>query len=690
VSTPLKGHRTSRFALALVIAGTCLGASLASAQKTDARRSWPRPDRLFVGTNYQPVDRSPEQIRRDVALMKQSGFTVVRMGDLAWDYFEPTEGQFDFSGFDSVMAQMHAAGIRVMLDIPGQPAPVWLHHRYPGVDIVTQHGERLNPAERYMDNIADPDYRRLMLRMAEKLVSRYAKHPAVLAIGYNNEIGNGFMSYSPADRERFVSWLKRRYGTLETLNRVWATQRWSRRIGSWDEVTLPYADGPGAFERQLDLRRFWSDETISVLRELDSVRRKYTADMPAVSNLWDSAGRKGFDYLSTYRDYVSFGAMGFYPGDPVSAGFEATMMRGGLTTPLWFNEFTAGGGGYYGTRGRARMWAHFVLLLGGQSVLAWTFNSHLGGEEQALFGLIDHDDRPSWKLAEFATIAREFGTLEKLGFPRAPTPRIAIAYSFENVIASNPTGPSNTVRQYITTPYLKQAHGAFEPLFRDNIDVAVINIAHEDLSRYRLLIIPGLYLLDRATGEALRKYVAAGGAVIMTAYSAKVNETNQWYDTPLPGGLTDVFGLRTNEFYNAGALTTRLGAELISTDNGFYEVLEPATAQVLATFTNVEGTPPAITVNRFGKGRAYYVATPAQPAIMRALYRQLYADLGIATGPVTPVGVSARAVGSRVLYVNTTATDQKVALGRPGKGLLTGTRWNEVLELKSFGVEILE
>ena len=46
---------------------------------------------------------------------------------------------------------------------------------------------------------------------------------------------------------------------------------------------------------------------------------------------------------------------------------------------------------------------------------------------------------------------------------------------------------------------------------------------------------------------------------------------------------------------------------------GFYEVLEPATAQVIATFTNVEGTPPAITVNRFGKGRAIYVATPAQP-----------------------------------------------------------------------------
>ena len=33
---------------------------------------------------------------------------------------------------------------------------------------------------------------------------------------------------------------------------------------------------------------------------------------------------------------------------------------------------------------------------------------------------------------------------------------------------------------------------------------------------------------------------------------------NQWYDTPLPGELTDVFGLRTNEFYNAGKLVARM------------------------------------------------------------------------------------------------------------------------------------
>lgn len=682
--------KLAKLTVACVVAGTFFCHGLAWAQSAEGRSDWPGAGQLFVGTNYQSVDRSDEQIKRDIARMKQSGFKVVRVGDLSWDHFEPAEGKFDFKTFDWMMDQMQAAGLKVILDIPGQPAPIWLHHKYPGVDIVTQNGVQLDPAERYMDNISDPDYKRLLARLADTLTKRYAKHPALFAIGYNNEIGNGFISYSEADRLRFIGWLKKKYGSIEALNKAWATQRWSRHLNTWDEVRLPYAEGPGPFERQLDLRRYWSDVTIGTLRDLEAIREKNTPDKPAISNLWDSAGRKGFDYLSTYRDYVSYGAMGFYPGEPLGAAFEATMMKGGLSTPIWFNEFTAGGGGYYGTKGRARMWAHFGLLIGAQAALAWTYHSHHGGEEQALFGLVDHDDRPSWKLGEFATIAQEFSKLEKLGFPRMTQPKVAIAYSFDNIIASEPKGPSNTVKQYINTPYLKQAHNAYEPLFKDNIDVAVINIGHEDLSRYSLVIVPGLYLLDQAAADNLRGFVAGGGTAVMTAYSAKVNENNQWFDTSLPGRLTDVFGLRTNEFYNTGEVTTKIDGKEIKGDIGFYEVLEPSTAEVLARFTNVEGKTPSITVNKFGKGRAVYVGTPAQPQIMGPLYRQLYASLGIEPGPKTPDGVSARMVEGRVLYVNATGEPKDVTIDGTMAGVLSGKRWTGKLRLESFGVDLLE
>nr|WP_254504360.1 beta-galactosidase [Duganella vulcania] len=683
-------RRLLKIAAACALALAALGPGHAAAQGAPGHPDWPGAGQLFVGTCYQPVDRSREQVQRDIALMRQSGFKVVRMGDLSWDYFEPSDGKFEFATFDWIMDQMHAAGIRVIVDIAGLPAPLWLHHKYPGVTLVTQQGNRLDAAERYMDNISDPDYKRLVARFADKLTKRYAHHPALLAIGFDNEIGNGYMSYSEVDRKRFIGWLKNKYGNLAALNQAWATQRWSRRIGDWDEVRLPYADGPGAYERLIDLRRYWSDVTVGTLKDLEAVRRRNTPDKPAISNLWDSAGRKGFDYLSTYREYAHYGAMGFYPGSPVGSGFEALMMKGAMSTPIWFNEFTAGGPGYYGTKGRSRMWAHFGLLLGAQSVLAWTYNSHLGGEEQGLFGLLDHDDRPSWKLGEFATIAADFDKLQKLGFPRMTQPKVAFAYSFDNMQATNPpAADNNTVRPYLNTPYLTQAHNAFEPLFKDNIDAAVINIAHEDLSRYSLLVVPGLYLMDQASADAIRKFVGDGGTVIMTALSDKVNEHNQWFNTPLPGRLTDVFGLRTNEFYNGGTLLTRIGDEEVKGSIGHYEVLEPSTAQVLARFTNVDGTPPAITVNSYGKGRAIYVATPAQPQIMGPLYRQLYASLGIAPGPKTPDGVYARTVEGRTLYVNTTGEAKDVAIDGAMTGVLGGKQWSGTLRLEPLGVELL-
>jgi len=513
----------------------------------------------------------------------------------------------------------------------------------------------------------------------------------VFAIGFDNEIGNTFISYSKADRTRFIAWLKHKYVTLDALNQAWATQRWSRRLSTWDEVELPYADGPGPAERNLDLRRFWSDNTIAVLKDLEAVRARYAPDKPAISNLWDSAPRKGFDYLSSYRQYASYGAMGFYPGEPISASFEALMMKAGLDTPIWFNEFTAGGGGYYGTKGRSRMWAHLGLLLGAQSVMAWTYNSHLGGEEQALMGLLDHDDRPSWKLGEFATIAKEFHTLQGLGFPRYTQPAVAFAYSFDSRNAASPPGPSNTMRAYFSIPYMDQLHNAYAPVFNDNIDAAVINIGNEDLQRYKMVVVPADLVMDQRSAQALRSYVEGGGTVVMTAFSAKLNETGQWFNTPLPGRLSDVFGLRTNEFYNADApLQVEFNGQKLATTTTYYEVLEPASATVLARLANVDGQPPAITLNHYGRGQAIYVATAAQRPVMQALYRNLYQQLGIKPGPATPEGVYAREVDGRTLYVNTTTSPQQVSIDGSGNGVIGGKAWQHTLTLEPYGVELLQ
>src|SRR4051794_27864869 len=90
-----------------------IASNSAKAQNSPAHPNWPGPGQLFVGTCYQPIDRSPEEIDRDIAIMKRAGFNVVRIGDLSWDSFEPEQSRFTFDWFDRIMDKLQAAGIRV-------------------------------------------------------------------------------------------------------------------------------------------------------------------------------------------------------------------------------------------------------------------------------------------------------------------------------------------------------------------------------------------------------------------------------------------------------------------------------------------------------------------------------------------------------------------------------------------------
>ena len=85
-------ERRVRF-LALLFLSLGLSRLPASAQATSAHPTWPGPGQLFVGTCYQPVDRSPDQINQDIAIMKHAGFNVVDVKDARG----PVDRFFDLS-----------------------------------------------------------------------------------------------------------------------------------------------------------------------------------------------------------------------------------------------------------------------------------------------------------------------------------------------------------------------------------------------------------------------------------------------------------------------------------------------------------------------------------------------------------------------------------------------------------------
>ena len=197
--------------------------------------------------------------------------------------------------------------------------------------------------------------------------------------------------------------------------------------------------------------------------------------------------------------------------------------------------------------------------------------------------------------------------------------------------------------------------------------------------------------MDAVSAKAIRDYVSAGGTVLMTAFSAKVDEHGQWFDTPLPGRLSDVFGLKTNAFYDIpSALKFQLEGDSIETAVHHYEVLEPSTATVVARFTNISDHTPAITINKFGKGKAIYLATESNPSAIKPLMNYLYKVADIHPGPKTPDGVYARTVDGRTLYVNTTEDEKSVAVGLNAHGVLSNKSYTGEMKLGPYQADLVQ
>ncbi|MFA6403607.1 MAG: beta-galactosidase [Salinivirgaceae bacterium] len=337
-----------------------------------------KSQQLYVGANYHPHDdKNPEKIKKDIELMKAAGLTCVRLGHLAWDSYEPSDGVFDFVWFDKVMDQMNEAGIKVILDIAIHPAPIWLHKKFPSIDVVDANGDVQYPNHRYMDDVGDPNYQKHVIRFTDAITKQYANHPALIAFGIDNESGDGPISYSETVRQRFIVWLQNKYTNLETLNKAWATQRWSRKLNSFDEVGLPSTGQKnGAPEKILDFRRFVSDEVNQILFKVLDVVNKNAPNALTNTNAWYYSWMKYFDYTDiAYSGKMTRHGEGFYTGPSLitnwgvmNAAFGISRIQFESENPFWCSEFNT----MTSVPNSIRKSAYATLLYGNQMVCGWT------------------------------------------------------------------------------------------------------------------------------------------------------------------------------------------------------------------------------------------------------------------------------------------------------------------------------
>ena len=116
---------------ALVLFYLSLGVSAARAQSADSSAA-PTLQTVLYGAAYYHEYMPYDRLDKDVALMKEAGLNVVRMGESTWSLWEPADGHFEYAWMDRVVDAMGKAGIKVIMGTPTYSIPTWLYHAASG------------------------------------------------------------------------------------------------------------------------------------------------------------------------------------------------------------------------------------------------------------------------------------------------------------------------------------------------------------------------------------------------------------------------------------------------------------------------------------------------------------------------------------------------------------------------------
>ena len=209
----------------------------------------------FGAAYYAEYQRTP-RLKADFDLMAEAGFSVIRVGESVWSTWEPEDGVFDLDWLEPVLDEAHGRGIGVILGTPTYAIPMWLKRRYPEIAGESATGQPIGWGARQEVDFTHAAYLFHAERVIRAVVTRYREHPAIIGYQVDNEPGLRLL-HNEGIFQRFVDWLRQRYGTVERLNEEWGLVYWSHRLSTWADLWRP----DGNFQPQYDLawRRFQTE-----------------------------------------------------------------------------------------------------------------------------------------------------------------------------------------------------------------------------------------------------------------------------------------------------------------------------------------------------------------------------------------------------------------------------------------------
>jgi len=662
-------------------------------------------DTVLYGAAYYTEYMPYERLEQDVQLMQKAGLSVARLGESSWGLWEPEDGRFEYAWMDRVIDRMHQAGIKVILGTPTYSVPAWMYKEHPEIFITRFGGQTITFGYRQNTDLMNPTYRFYCERVIRELLEHYRNNPAVIGWQIDNETSSGAAA-NPDVQAGFVSYLRKKFGTVDELNKVWLLNYWGQRLNDWTEI--PPQEGiinPGW---KLEWQRYQQWMTTDFLAWQSGIVNQYKRPDQFITH--DLAGPPRSEVNE--RDIAdSMDVMAVNPYHDTQDSFDGlgSSMAGDYTRSLkrtnyLVTETNAQTIGWDSKDqfppydGQLRLDVYTHCSTGANMVEYWHWHSIHNGQETYWKGVLSHDLEENRAYEEVSRTAHELQRIgpEIVGLARSN--QVAILYSDDSYYGIEFMKFSDKVN------YRTIMNQMYEVLYRNNVGVDFIFPSSTNLSDYKLIVVPPLYVASDALLNRLVEYVRGGGHLVMALKSGFTNEYDSVRWSMAPGPLRKAAGFRYQEFSSlAHPLALKYDPLKAGADNKvseWAEMLILEGAQALAYYDHpFFGKYPAITRNRFGNGTLTYEGTVLSDTLQARVLLDEVQIAGLA-GPdqELPAPIHVKHGTNRKgrlihYYMNYSSTQQIVRYPyKHGEDLLTSTAVTpaQSLTLKPWDLVIIE
>ena len=653
--------------------------------------------RLAFGGDYNPEQWPREVWDEDVRLMLEAGVDLVTVGVFSWAHLEVAPGDYRFDWLDDVLDRLTRAGIGVDLATATASPPPWLTSLHPEILPVTREGTVLWPGGRQAFCPSSPVYREHAVALCRKMAERYAGLDSLRLWHVGNELGcHNALCFCDTSAAAFRGWLRERYGDLDELNRVWGTAFWSQRYTDFEQVLPPrQVTAVPNPTRELDFRRFSSDELLANYVAERDVLRELSPGVPVTTNFMVMQNSKEMDYFR-WAEEVDVVSNDHYlmaedPEGYTELAFSADLTRGVARGRPWLLMETSPGAVNWQPRNIARRPGELLRSAmqhvgrGADGILFFQWRASAAGAEKFHAGLLPHagTDTRTWR--ESVELRRVLDAVAEIEGSVARN-RVAILFDWHAWWASELDSHPSTDVRYRDVPKV---------LHRSLTDAGVgVDVVHpdSDLTGYDLVLVPTLYTVTDTAADRLREAVEGGATALVTYFSGIVDEHDHIRLGGYPGAYRDLLGIRVGEFLPLRA------DEAVELSNGWRgtvwaEDLQLTGAESLATY--VDGPAPgvpAVTRHAVGRGSAWYAATRLDRDASDALVARLLEASGVEplAGVRPGVEVTRRHAddGRSWLFV-VNHTDAGVDVEARGLDLVSGKSADGVVTVDAGGVAVV-